>query len=79
MTIADWTRGPAGTNEDPDFDTRVSEEYWVPWLAESFEMPNNKTMIYHLRSGIRFQNKAPANGRLVTADDIVASILGCAR
>ena len=78
MTIADWTRGPAGTNEDPDFDTRVSEEYWVPWLAESFEMPNNRTMIYHLRSGIRFQNKAPANGRLVTADDIVASILGCA-
>ena len=30
MTIADWTRGPAGTNEDPGFDNRVEDMYWIP-------------------------------------------------
>jgi len=40
-------------------------------LAESWEMPDVQTIIFHLRHGVKFQNKAPVNGREFTADDVV--------
>jgi peptide/nickel transport system substrate-binding protein len=54
--------------------------YQLPWhpskymkgvLAESWEFPDPGTHIIHLRKGIHWQNIPPANGRELTADDVV--------
>ena len=39
-------------------------------LAESWEMPDDKTYVFHIRKGVRWQDKAPMNGRELTANDI---------
>jgi len=41
----------------------------VPDLAESWEIPNNLTYIFHLRKGVKFHN-----GRELTADDVKYSL-----
>jgi len=41
----------------------------VPDLAESWEIPNNLTYIFHLRKGVKFHN-----GREMTADDVKYSL-----
>ena len=49
---------------------------WTPndryagWLAESWEAPDLNTMIFHIRPGIHWHDKFPANGRELTAADI---------
>ena len=40
-------------------------------LAESWETPDDTTIIFHIRKGVRWHNKAPVNGRELTADDVV--------
>jgi peptide/nickel transport system substrate-binding protein len=45
-------------------------EYWTGLLAESWEWPDQQTMIIHLRKGVHWQNKAPLNGREFTAYDV---------
>jgi len=42
-------------------------------LAESWEEPDATTIIYHIRKGVRWQDKPPVNGRELTADDVVFS------
>ncbi len=42
-----------------------------PHLAESYEQPDPLTIIFHLRQGIRWHDKAPMNGREMVAEDIV--------
>src|SRR5436190_20852586 len=41
-----------------------------PDLAESWTQPNDTTYIFKLRRGARWHNKAPVNGREVTAEDV---------
>jgi peptide/nickel transport system substrate-binding protein len=43
---------------------------FAPALAESWEQPDDKTMIFHLRSGVRF-----SDGRAMTARDVVWSVM----
>ncbi len=38
-------------------------------LAESWETPDPQTYVFHIRHGVNFQNKPPANGRELTAYD----------
>jgi peptide/nickel transport system substrate-binding protein len=40
-------------------------------LAESWEQPDPTTYIFHLRKGVHWHDKAPMNGRELTADDVV--------
>ncbi len=40
-------------------------------LAESWECPDLHTIVFHIRKGVKFQDKPPANGRELTADDVV--------
>ena len=40
-------------------------------LAESWEQPDAKTLIFHIRKGVHWHKKPPMNGRELTADDIV--------
>jgi peptide/nickel transport system substrate-binding protein len=72
LTYADWTKGPAGSGEVA-FTESMLGAYFVPLLAESWTMESPTKYVFKLRQGMRFQNKAPANGREVTADDWVYS------
>jgi peptide/nickel transport system substrate-binding protein len=75
MLEGDWTKGPAGTGET-DWTTgflgRVSLEKGS--LAESWELPDDSTIIYHIRQGVHFWNKPPVNGREMTATDVAWSM-----
>jgi peptide/nickel transport system substrate-binding protein len=54
------------------FNTVVTpQKYAVGCLADTWEQPDAKTVIVHLRKGVMFQNKPPVNGRELTADDVV--------
>ena len=54
-------------------------EYYIPLehagglLAESWETPDPGTIIFHIRKGVRWHDKDPANGREMTAEDIAWS------
>ncbi len=39
-------------------------------LAETWSQPNETTYVFKLRRGVRWQPKAPVNGREVTAEDV---------
>ena len=43
-------------------------------LAESWTQPNENTYVFKLRRGVRWHNKAPVNGRELTADDVVYTL-----
>jgi peptide/nickel transport system substrate-binding protein len=70
----DWSKGPEGTNEISFNSAYTPMEYHAPLLAESWEIPNLATYIFHLRKGVRFHNKQPAFGREMTANDWVWSL-----
>jgi peptide/nickel transport system substrate-binding protein len=74
----DWARGPAGSN---DVTWTNMGYYGVAFergsLAESWEIPEVGTVIFHIRPGVRFaldpNNEASRlmNGREFTADDVI--------
>ena len=73
LAQGDWTKGPQGTNEF-GFDTTYTPDLYLTGdLAQSWERPDSRTLIEHLRPGVHWQNKPPMNGREVTADDILYS------
>ena len=41
-----------------------------PDLAERWEEPDDTTVVFHLRRGVRWHNTPPVNGREVTAEDV---------
>jgi peptide/nickel transport system substrate-binding protein len=45
-----------------------------PDLAESWSQPNETTYVFKLRRGVKWHNKAPANGRELVADDVTYTI-----
>ena len=40
-------------------------------LAESWEQPDPNTYIFHIRQGVHWHDKAPMNGKELTAEDVV--------
>ena len=40
-------------------------------LATGYELPDNETIIWHIRQGIHWQDKPPTNGREFTAYDVM--------
>jgi peptide/nickel transport system substrate-binding protein len=78
--IGDWSKGPAGTDEiNWDMNALKRIEYTTGDIAESFEIPEPGTFIFHIRHGVHFalDPNNPASqlvgGREVTADDVVYS------
>ena len=72
----DWKRGPAGTGENDwtgGFGGFIDQ--LTGKLAESWEMPDDETLVYHLRQGVHYWDKAPANGREQIAEDIAWNIM----
>jgi len=79
--MGDWTKGLAGTGET-DFQNgylgRIGLE--TGCLAESWELPDSQTIVYHLRKGVHYLMD-PANeacklvgGRELVAGDVVWSM-----
>ena len=68
LAIADW-----GLDRRDVFDhMKRPTPLWVMKgnLAESWEMPDDTTIIFHIRKGVYWHDKAPMNGRELTAQDI---------
>jgi len=75
LVKGDWAKGPAGTGDVEWIMPGLWDmRYDAPMLAESWEWPDNQTIVLHIRKGVHFQNKAPAFGREVTAEDVAYSI-----
>jgi len=45
-----------------------------PEGAQKWEQPSPTEYLFHLQPNVKFHNKPPANGRLMTADDVVFSL-----
>ena len=60
---ADWKRGPAGTDEFGFNSFGGSFASATSSLAESVEIPNQKSIIYMLRRGVHFRDVPPVNER----------------
>ena len=67
-TANDWTLDPAIYDYTNGY---APPDYCVGYLASSWEFTDPLTYVLHIRQGIHFQNIAPANGRQLTAADIV--------
>ncbi|MBI3040971.1 MAG: ABC transporter substrate-binding protein, partial [Chloroflexi bacterium] len=79
LLMGDWTRSPAGTG---DFGLS-GNKFFLPYsvevgsLATSWEKPDDSTLIFHIRKGIRFalnltsEASRLVGGRELTADDVV--------
>ncbi len=74
MTLSMDTLTKRDSRTDPKiWDNKIKfpqPEYTRGLLAESWEQPDLATAIIHVRKGVRWQDKAPMNGRELTAYDI---------
>ena len=67
MGAVDW----AVPRDEFDFTAGyVNLDFVTGALAESWEQPDVLTTIFHIRKGIHWQDKAPLNGRELTAKDV---------
>ena len=68
LVADDWTLNP----DIFDYKTHWHpSRYMKGNLAESWEFPEPGTHVIHLRKGIHWQDKSPANGREFIAEDVV--------
>jgi len=74
LMTGDWAKGPAGTGEVSWRISPFNPSMEVGCLAESWERPDEETIIFHIRKGVHWQDKPPLNGRELTADDVVYSL-----
>ena len=75
LVTGDWAKGPAGTGET-DWTQGLTgrTDLMTGSLAESWSMPDDETIIFNIRPGVHWWNKAPVNGREFTAEDAAWSI-----
>ena len=78
LWAGDWSKGPAGTGEVSWTILGVTFlKFSVGRLAESWDRPDDQTLIFHIRQGVHFQNKPPVNGRELDAYDVEYSLNRC--
>ena len=73
LVMGDFEKyGPRGTNQYPFTDMEfIPDTYLKGCLAESWEMPDDTTLIFHIRKGVYWQDRPGVmSAREVTADDI---------
>jgi len=75
LYTGDWTKMTQGTGEATG---TVGGTYFphleVPFLATGYELPDDETIIWHIRQGVHFHDKPPANGRELNAHDIAFNL-----
>jgi peptide/nickel transport system substrate-binding protein len=69
MLMGDWSKTPAGDGSAGiggflGYSSRLTGQ-----LCESWSMPDNETLLYNIRQGVHWQDKAPVNGREYDAYD----------
>lgn len=70
LLIGDWAKGPAGTGETDWTASHLGQTKLLTGeLAESWELKDSTTILFHIRQGVHWWNKPPANGREFTAED----------
>ncbi|MBI4180336.1 MAG: hypothetical protein HY528_00210 [Chloroflexi bacterium] len=81
LMSGDWTKGAAGSGERVWQEGGYSDSVHAAGvLAESYELPDATTIIFHIRKGVHWaldQNSAASRlvgGRELTADDIVFNL-----
>ena len=77
LLTGDWTKGPAGTGETSwQIGFLGRTDLFAGELAESWELVGDDTLLYHVRQGVKWQNKAPLFGSAgeVTAEDVAWNI-----
>jgi peptide/nickel transport system substrate-binding protein len=74
LCLVDWTRGPLGTGEHA-YNGYADPQFYVGGIAESWDIPDPNTLIFHIRKGVHWQNRPPVNGRELVADDVVYSLI----
>jgi len=67
LGVGNWT---ADRSKQSFIGWSVPVQYMSGALAESWEVPDLHTYIFHIRHGVHFQNKPPANGRELNAVDV---------
>ena len=67
LVIADWAFDRS-VNDLRTYD--LPESMFRGALAESWETPDTTTIIAHIRPGVYWHDKAPMNGRELTANDV---------
>lgn len=75
----DWTKGKAGGYGSDECDWFAAGalnrlEHKAGALAESWEILDKETMVFHIRKGVYWHDKSPVRGRELTADDVVFSL-----
>ena len=73
LLMGDFAKTASGSGESGFLLYTFFLEHQTGYLAESYEFPDEETIIFHLREGIRWQNLPPVNGREFVADDCVFS------
>ncbi len=71
LGIMDWA---IDRNEFSFRNTYIPLSVYRPHLAESWDTPDPLTIIFNIREGVNWQDKAPMNGREFTADDVVFNL-----
>ncbi len=75
LMMGDWAKGPAGSNESTwQYGSIGNASLSTGQIAESYEIPDNQHIIFHIRKGVHYWNKPPANGREFTAEDAAWNI-----
>jgi len=73
LLMGDWSKSAQGTGETGFRLYTFMLDTQAGFLAESYELPDEETIIFHLRKGIHWQDLPPVNGREFVADDVVYS------
>lgn len=73
LLMGDFTKTAAGTGESGFLLYTFFLEHQTGYLAESWDISDPETIIFHLRQGVRWQDLPPVNGREFVADDVVFS------
>ena len=71
LAAADWYADRALNDYSDEYAFLQKPELWVGQLAESWEKPDDLTIVFNLRKGVRWHNKPPANGREFVAEDVI--------
>jgi ABC-type transport system substrate-binding protein len=74
--FGDYDKGPSGTGETTYLPVLGfgTDKLATGSLADSWEVPDPLTYSFHLRPGVKWQNKFPTFGREVTVEELVTEM-----
>ena len=75
LAIGDWSKGSQGTGEASWTITGTYFPHLMTGgLATSWDLPDNETIIWHIRQGVYWHDKPPVNGREFNAHDVAYNL-----